>query len=61
MHLKIEPKDDHWEVTLTSMYSNTLEGAIKDMEYGMDILKTEFEVFKRDRKKDAVPPLCRQN
>ena len=61
MHLKIEPKDDHWEVTLTSMHSPTLEGAIKDMENGMDILKTEYQVFKRDRKKDLVPLVCRPN
>jgi hypothetical protein len=58
MHLHIEPKEDHWEITLTSIGNHTLEGAIKDMENGMKKLKEEFETFKKDRKKDAVPLLC---
>lgn len=58
MYLEIIPKEDHWEISLLSKHNSTLEGAIKDMEHGMNKLKEEYETFKRDRKKDAVPLIC---
>jgi len=58
MKLIIDPKKDHWEVTLNSLHNPTLEGAIKDIEHGVMKLKEEYETFKKYRKVGLEPKVA---